>query len=157
MQNSPLNKIVSGGQTGVDRAALDVAIYLNIDHGGWCPKGRLAEDGVIPDSYDLSENGSTDYTVRTEQNVVESDGTLILHTGVVSGGTGLTRKLANDHKRPCLVIELSEGDVNQSDVACVQRWLSASNIGVLNVAGPRESSSTGIGVLTERFLLAVLR
>ncbi|MEM7456589.1 MAG: putative molybdenum carrier protein [Planctomycetota bacterium] len=157
MADSSVHKIVSGGQTGVDRAALDVAIYLNIDHGGKCPKGRLAEDGTIPDSYQLTENDSSDYSVRTEQNVVESDGTLILHTGVVSGGTGLTRKLAADHKRACLTIQLTPDDVSAADVSCVQRWLSATNIGVLNIAGPRESSSPGISLLAERFLLAVFR
>ena len=80
-------RIVSGGQTGVDRAALDAALELGIAHGGWCPRGRLAEDGPIADRYGLRETASSDYAVRTEQNVVDSDATLILHRGPLTGGT----------------------------------------------------------------------
>ena len=92
-------KIISGGQTGVDRAALDVAVELEIPHGGWCPKGRLAEDGRIPDSYKLRETTSREYAVRTEQNVLDSDGTLILYRESISGGTELTLRLAEKHRR----------------------------------------------------------
>lgn len=89
-----VNKIVSGGQTGVDRAGLDVAIQLGIDHGGWCPKGRRAEDGRIPGCYQLAEADSDEYAFRTERNVVDSDGTLILFFATLRGGTELTYRLA---------------------------------------------------------------
>ena len=95
-------KIVSGGQTGVDRGALDAAIELAIPHGGWCPRGRLAEDGPIPEQYGLIETDSPDYPSRTQRNVVESDATLILFRGRIAGGTELTFRLAEEHQRPRL-------------------------------------------------------
>jgi len=148
-----LSKIVSGGQTGVDRAALDVAIFLDIPHGGWCPLGRLAEDGPIPDVYQLRETDSADYTVRTRQNVIDSDGTLILYEGKMSGGTGYTMATARKLKRPVLAVRIGKGKL---PVPKVGNWLREQNIQVLNVAGPRESSRPGIGQDAERFLLAVL-
>ena len=93
-------KIISGGQTGVDRGALDAAISLGIPHGGWCPRGRLAEDGRIPDRYQLRETDSPDYPSRTEQNVLDSDATLILYRGRIAGGTEFTLRLAQQHGRP---------------------------------------------------------
>ena len=94
MDEHRIIKIVSGGQTGVDQAALDVAITNGLDHGGWCPAGRRSEDGVIPLQYRLTETETSDYAIRTRRNVVESDGTLILFQAKISGGTQLTRRLA---------------------------------------------------------------
>jgi len=133
-------KIVSGGQTGVDRGALDAAIALGIPHGGWCPRGRLAEDGPIPDRYRLRQTDSPDYPVRTERNVRDSDATLILCRGVPTGGTALTRRLAAQHGRPCLVVDLAA----PPDLPAIRRWLAEHAPTVLNVAGPRESQSPGI-------------
>lgn len=144
---------MSGGQTGVDRGALDAAISLGVEHGGWCPRGRLAEDGRIPDLYDLSETDSSEYPVRTEQNVIDSDATLILYRDRVSGGTNFTFRMAKKHNRPHLLIDL---DVGQ-DFDTVRDWLRQNGVGVLNVAGPRESSSKGIGREAREFLLGVLR
>src|SRR5438309_6802555 len=96
-------KIISGGQSGVDRAALDVALELGISCGGWCPKGRRAEDGVIPEQYPVRENASTSYPPRTEMNVRDSDGTLILTNGRPDRGTALTVNLAKRYEKPCLV------------------------------------------------------
>ena len=153
-QEFPLKKIVSGGQTGVDRAALDAAIFLEIEHGGWCPKGRRAEDGRIDSVYQLTETHEFDYAVRTEKNVVDSDGTLILHFGKLSGGTKLTVKFAKKHGRPCLALDLAE-DVDQATrINKVCDWVIRENLHVLNVAGPRESSSPGITKLSEEFLAA---
>lgn len=146
-----IEKIVSGGQTGVDRAALDVAIFLEIPHGGWCPKGRLAEDGVIPESYQLRENESAEYPKRTEQNVVDSDATLILFWEKLSGGTLLTQRLARKHRRPFYLVDLSV-DPNPDQV---RLWLEEHNIGVINVAGPRSSSHPGIERIAEQYLVRV--
>jgi hypothetical protein len=144
-------KIISGGQTGVDRAALDVAIELGIPHGGWCPKGRLAEDGPIPDRYQLSETESADYPARTERNVADSDATLILYRGRIAGGTDLTLRLAKQLRRPWLAVDLD----GNPDPAEVSAWLKRENIEILNVAGPRESQSPGIGQFAKEFLLNV--
>lgn len=145
--NSPIpTVIVSGGQTGVDRAALDAAVSLGIPHGGWCPRGRLAEDGRIPIEYNLRETESGNYAERTEKNVLDSDGTLIVCHGSPNGGTLLTAKIARQHKKPLLVVDLDEifpEKVEQTrGVLC--EWLEADSIATLNVAGPRESQSTGI-------------
>jgi hypothetical protein len=145
-------RIISGGQTGVDRAALDVAIALGIAHGGWCPRGRLAEDGRIPDRYQLRETDAAEYAARTERNVRDSGATLILCRGTPSGGTELTVRLAQQHGRPYLVVDLDDPP-SPGEVA---DWLRAGEIGVLNVAGPRESQSPGIGVQAAEFLRKVL-
>jgi hypothetical protein len=145
-------KIVSGGQTGVDRAALDAAIELGIAHGGWCPSGRRAEDGAIPARYRLEETGSTDYATRTERNVVDSDATLILYRGRLSGGTELTRQLARQHGKPCLVVDLERPPSTQE----VRSWLADERPKVLNVAGPRESQNPGIWSRGKQFLIQLL-
>ncbi len=134
-----LKKIVSGGQTGVDRGALDAAIAQATPHGGWCPRGRLAEDGTIPAGYRLDETESAEYPQRTERNVLDADATLILCRGNPVGGTELTRQLALAHGKPCLVVDLSR----TADSSAIRRWLAAHRVGVLNVAGPRESQWPG--------------
>lgn len=99
-QDHFVKRIVSGGQTGVDRGALDAAIFLGIAHGGWCPQGRLAEDGTIPPRYELTETNSSKYPIRTQQNVIDSDGTLILYAGELQGGTSLTLRFARERNKP---------------------------------------------------------
>ena len=134
-------KIISGGQTGVDRAALDVALGLGISCGGWCPKGRKAEDGPIDIRYPLRETTSANYSVRTGKNVRESDGTLVLTgLGRASAGTALTIKFAQKDKKPYLVRDLFV----RKDLGTVRKWLEVNRIRVLNVAGPRESEVPGI-------------
>lgn len=144
--------IVSGGQTGVDRAALDAAITLRMEHGGWCPRGRLAEDGPIPKRYELRETASAEYPVRTEQNVIDSDGTLILYRNRLIGGTELTRRLAIKHEKPWRAVNIGE----DHDILSVRQWIAENSIAVMNVAGPRESSTPGIGRDACDFLCAVL-
>lgn len=100
-------KIVSGGQTGADRAALDAAIDCNIAHGGWCPAKRLAEDGVIDKKYQLQETESSNYAVRTKANVLDSDVTIIFSHGELMGGSLLTKELAKKLSKPCLHIDLN--------------------------------------------------
>jgi hypothetical protein len=145
-------KIISGGQTGVDRGALDAAIALGMAHGGWCPRGRRAEDGRIPERYALTETDSPEYGARTEQNVLEGDATLILCRGPLSGGTELTARLAERHGKPHLVVDLDHPPPDEQ----VRAWLQSHRRGVLNVAGPRESQSPGIGAQTVDFLTRVL-
>lgn len=149
MSNLPVRKIISGGQTGVDRAALNAAIALGWDHGGWCPRGRRAEDGPIPLQYDLTETESAEYHIRTLQNVLDSQATLLIHRGPLTGGTLLTQQLARREGRPCLAVDLEQGVV-LGDVAS---WLREHRIEVLNIAGPRESSSPGIHAEAEQLLL----
>jgi hypothetical protein len=145
-------RIVSGGQTGVDRAALDVAIALGIPHGGWCPRGRRAEDGVIAERYALREHAASDPAARTEANVVDSDGTLILYRGALEGGTQLTRSVAVRYGKPLLIVDIARAP----EVASVREWIDRKGIGVLNVAGPCESQRPGIGREAVDFLTRVL-
>ena len=152
----PVEKIVSGGQTGVDRAALDVALERAIPCGGWCPEGRLAEDGPIPCRYPLAETGTGGYEERTRLNVRDSDATLILSQGPLPGktadGTALTLEWAETLAMPCLVVDLSQ----PADIEGIAEWLGVSAVRVLNVAGPRESTSPGIYAKASEFLSAVL-
>jgi putative molybdenum carrier protein len=145
-------RVVSGGQTGVDRGALDAAIAAGIPHGGWCPRGRRAEDGVVPDRYALREHTSAAYAARTEANVVDSDATLVLRRGRLAGGTALTRTLARRHGKPLLVVDLA----TDPDAPAVRRWIDAHRVDVLNVAGPRESEAPGIAAAAATFMQAVL-
>lgn len=133
-------KIVSGGQTGVDRAALDVALELGLEAGGWVPRGRPAEDGVIPDRYPMEECASGAYAERTRLNVRDSDATLVLTWGAPEGGTALTIGIAEEMERPLLVVDLEDAPAP----AMGRAWLAELAPGVLNVAGPRESSAPGI-------------
>jgi Circularly permutated YpsA SLOG family len=149
----PLMKIISGGQTGVDRGALDAAIALGIEHGGWCPRGRQAEDGRIPDCYRLDETDSPDYPMRTERNVVDSDATLIFYRGQISGGTLLTLRLAEEHQRPFSTVDL-DSPVSPGEI---RKWLKKHDVDVLNVAGPRESQSPGIGEMARDFMVLMLQ
>lgn len=146
-----IQKIVSGGQTGVDRAALDFAMERGIPCGGWCPKERTAEDGRIPDHYPLQEV-TGGYRVRTEKNVVDSDATLILIADKLSGGTLLTRNLCRKHRKPHLVVKLTAPGAVDS----ARQWLRETEIAVLNVAGPRESGEPGIHENTVAFLRSLL-
>jgi predicted Rossmann fold nucleotide-binding protein DprA/Smf involved in DNA uptake len=147
-----LEKIISGGQTGVDRAALDAAMELGIPGGGWCPQGRRAEDGRIPDSYPLQEASSPDYPVRTRLNVEDSDGTLVITAGSPKGGTALTLKLARKLNKPFLLVDLDR----ETNPFPVRQWIKKNRVRILNVAGPREGESAGIFEKASTFLREVL-
>lgn len=155
-------KIVSGGQTGIDRAALVAAMTFSIPHGGWVPKGRLAEDGVVPeDFYGLKECPDGSYRERTRLNVRDSDATLILADALpLTGGTAYTAKYAERVGKTCKVIRLGDDDA----IAQIRDWMlwledtvrpEQSDRVVLNVAGPRESGSPGIFALAKQALIGV--
>ncbi|MBK20255.1 MAG: molybdenum cofactor carrier [Rhodospirillaceae bacterium] len=132
-------KICSGGQTGVDRAALDAAIACAVPHVGWCPKGRLAEDGVISDRYLLTETEAEDYYERTRRNATDSDATLIFSPLPLEGGTALTADIAHELEKPVLIVEPAN-----CDATAISDWIRDRKINVLNIAGPRESENPGI-------------
>jgi predicted Rossmann-fold nucleotide-binding protein len=151
-----IKKIISGGQTGVDRAALDVAIKLNIPHGGWCPHGRLAEDGIIPDYYNVSETISADPIQRTEWNVRDSDGTVIFSISPkLSGGSGKTEIFARQYRKPCLHVS-RERDGEKAD-EMLSRFLVENKIQVLNVAGPRHSEAPEVAEFVAQSLLLLVQ
>ena len=147
-----LEKIISGGQTGVDRAALDVALRFGLDIGGWCPAGRWAEDGPIDARYPLRETETVEPAERTRLNVRDSDGTLILGSMSDSAGTNLTLREAEKLNRP--VFTASPLDLDQVEKAF--EWVASENIRVLNIAGPRSSENSGIYGFATRFLIGFL-
>ena len=151
-----VERIVSGGQTGVDRAALDVALELGIEIGGWLPRGRRAEDGRVPDRYrGLVETDSEAYACRTEWNVRDSDATVILVLGVLSGGSKLTAEFASSLGKPLLTLDLERCTEDEAG-ARLRDWLSEKQTRVLNVAGPRASGAPEIGAAAVRVLRAAL-
>ena len=152
-----LKKIISGGQTGVDRAALDVAMRLGIAHGGWIPKGRLAEDGTLPPHYHLQEMSTDGYEARTEKNVLDSDGTLIISRGSPTGGTDYTRKMALKHGKQLLHIDLALGQRSSDTGSLIASWIEMNRIEILNVAGPRASNDPIIYMDTVNIMTHALR
>ena len=131
-------KIISGGQTGVDRGALDACIKHKFNCGGWCPKGRKAEDGVIPEQYPLIETPDLNHESRTHKNVSNAYGTLIISPGYLNGGTFYTFHVARVLKKPNLIISPDESEI-LSLVTNIVSWINKNSIQVLNVAGPRKS------------------
>ncbi|MFH1723389.1 MAG: putative molybdenum carrier protein [Elusimicrobiota bacterium] len=152
MHKGALIKVISGGQTGVDRGALDAAIELGLPCGGAAPKGRRAEDGRIPDRYPVVECASSDYSVRTERNVIGADATLILCPGEPTGGTRLTGELARRHGKPVCVVDIDGPEA----AGRAREFLLRVRPKVLNVAGPRESSRPGIALRARVLLLEAL-
>jgi hypothetical protein len=138
-----IKKIISGAQTGADRAALDFAIDNEIPHGGWVPKGRKAEDGPISERYGVNESPSADYSRRTELNVIDSDGTLIISHGKLTEGSALTQRLAEKHNKPCLHMDLNQMPEFKSAIEATH-WINRHGIEILNVAGPRASKDPKI-------------
>lgn len=149
-------QLVSGGQTGADRAALDVALELGLESGGWVPLGRLAEDGTIPASYpNMREADSALPAVRTELNVRDSDATVIISHGALVGGTALTESIARRFAKPLLHLDLDK--ISEQDASSTFRdWLDRQQPEKLNVAGARESEDASIHAATKRVLRATL-
>ena len=150
-----LKKIISGAQTGVDRGALDGALEAGFACGGSCPHGRRAEDGAIPAAYPVTELTSRDYRARTERNVADADGTLIVFFGELSGGTRETLRICEATRKPVLTIDGSAKDVALAAVEATA-FIRHNDIRVLNVAGPRESSYRGAADYAKRLVSAVL-
>jgi hypothetical protein len=139
-----IRKIISGGQTGADRAALDAARELGVTTGGWVPKGRRAEDGSIPDRYlGLRETPGDDYETRTRWNVHEADATLILSHGPLTGGSKLTELIARELRKAVLHVDLSTMSADGA-VDAIRAWLAGVAGETLNVAGPRASGDAAI-------------
>jgi predicted Rossmann fold nucleotide-binding protein DprA/Smf involved in DNA uptake len=135
-----IERIISGGQTGVDRAALDVALEVGLPCGGWCPRDRRAEDGAIPFKYPLTETAARNYNARTRLNVSDADGTLIINRGVLDGGTAYTVRVAQSAGKPWLVADVDNPPAPDE----IDAWLNRNAIKTLNVAGPREDKRPGI-------------
>ncbi len=148
-------KLVSGGQTGVDTAALEIALERGLPHGGWVPKGRTNEDGLISERFQgLVEAPDSIPATRTRLNARDSDATLILSDGSESPGTAITEQFAQDLQKPCKVVVLD--DTMSERVAEVGHWIDSVNPSVLNIAGPRESEAPGIRDKARNFLQLVL-
>lgn len=157
MSNSLFSSLIilSGGQTGVDRAALDFAIARGIDHGGWCPRGRAAEDGPIASHYQLEETPSATYSQRTEWNVRDADATLVISpTRATSGGTLLTIEWARQLDKPLL--HLTGEESPDASAASLCGFLDVYRVQRLNIAGPRESQAPGVGELVHTVLSRAL-
>lgn len=147
-------KIISGGQTGADQGALDAAMALGISHGGWIAKGRLTESGPLPGKYKLAQMSTTSNARRTEKNIIESDGTLILSHGELTGGSALTLEFTAKHQRPCLHVDLELTPAFQA-ASLITSWLEQNRIEILNVAGPRASKDPKIYQLTKYIIESV--
>jgi hypothetical protein len=156
-------RIVSGGQTGADRGGLDAAIAAGVPHGGWCPKGRLAEDGGIPDRYSLTEHASAAYIGRTEANVVDSDATLVFTPAAPTGGSLATIRLCEEHGKPWLAIQTGTTRMAEA-VQQAAAWLESlvtkevvPKALVLNIAGSRESNAPGVAAYVQEAVFSLLR
>jgi len=147
-----IEKIISGGQSGVDRAALDVAMELGLACGGWCPAGRAADDGPIPARYPLQETSNIDHTVRTGANVRDSDATLMLNCGELQGGTAYAVETAKHMDRPVMVVDLD----SPPELDMIVAWLGQHGVRVLHIGGPREGSRPGIYQQAQQFIRTLL-
>lgn len=151
-KNHKVTKIISGGQTGADRAAFDFALENGFEIGGFVPKGRIAEDGTIPYKYpNLVETETSNYAERTEQNIINSDATIILSHGDLIGGSLLTKELAQEHKKSFIFIDFDEFDL-QTTSEMGKEFLKFTKCKILNIAGLRASEDAEIYQKTKKFL-----
>ncbi|MCU7843935.1 MAG: putative molybdenum carrier protein [Candidatus Thiodiazotropha sp. (ex Monitilora ramsayi)] len=148
-------KIVSGAQTGVDRAALDAALESHNPAGGWCPQGRTAEDGIIPEIYPVTELPNAGYRERTKQNVIDSDATLIIYFATLSGGTLFTADCCHELNKPHLLIDADKRSVEDAAEE-VLSFIKRHKVTVLNVAGPRASGDARAYGYAKQLVLTTL-
>ena len=151
-----ITKIISGCQTGADIAGIDAAIANNFPCGGWVPKGRRTSDGPLPDKYIVQEMPTAGYPKRTEQNVIDSDGTVIFTHGKLSGGSDLTRKYAIKHRRPWLHLDMNQLFL-EAAVRALSTWINENGIEVLNVAGKSAAKDERIYDVTYAVVDQLLR
>lgn len=149
-------KIVSGAQTGVDRAALDAAMESGVDVGGWCPEGRLAEDGIIPERYPVRELPGSGYSQRTKRNVIDSDGTVIIYFAYPSGGTEQTITFCIGEKKPYVLIDAEELTVERAS-GKIQTFIDQYSISILNIAGPRAGGEPRAYEYARKVIFSVLQ
>ena len=154
-QRNSVMMIVSGGQTGADRGAMEAAMDCGVSHFGFCPKGRLAEDGTIPATYNVYELKTKSYPERTNRNVEYADATLVFYSEEIEGGTALTIKSAQKYNRPYCIVNVSHPDY-LSQIDGVREWMNGKNILVLNVAGPRESKVPGMQEKVREFMTRLI-
>lgn len=152
MKHFDVQHIISGGQTGADRGGLDAALRLNIPHGGYCPLGRKAEDGRIPDVYDLQEMDTDDYRIRTRRNVAFAHATIVFAYGPLDGGSLLTLKFCHELRTQCLIV-----DLQAKRPMGIKSFLKSAKPKTLNIAGNRESKSPGIQVKVRDVLVEALK
>jgi hypothetical protein len=138
-----IKKIISGGRIGADQAALDVAIKMGIPHGGWIQKGRKTQRGILPEKYQLKEMPVAGFKERIEQNIIDSDGTVIISHGNLTGGSDYGQEMAKKHNRPCLHIDLNETPLSIVPSE-INTWIIENNIEILNVTGSRASEDPKI-------------
>lgn len=148
--------IISGGQTGVDRAALDAAMDNHIDIDGWLPKGRMAEDGIVSGKYSLREMSHGGYAIRTKQNVIDSDGTVIIYFEYLSGGTAKTVEYCIKNNKPFVLMDANILSVHQA-AKLVAKFIVDFGVVRLNVAGPRASNEPNLYSFTYDLMVAVLQ
>ena len=151
-----LKKIISGGQTGADIAAIDAAIDNDFPYGGWVPKGRRTEAGPLPLTYAVREMDTRGYPKRTEQNILDADGTVICSHGRLSGGSALTRRIAKRQNKPWLHLDLADLSADQA-ADTLAEWIDRHGIEVLNVAGQSASKNERIHAATFAFIDLLLR
>ena len=143
-----INQIITGGQTGVDRAAMDFALEYHIQLGGWCPKGRKAEDGIIEKKYPLRETPSEHYAQRTKWNVRDADGAIVITRGTIFGGTAVGVSHAKSLNKPIQIVDLNKPPA----VSAIRQWIQTHEIKNLGIGGPRESHCLGIYSEAKAFL-----
>lgn len=148
-------KIISGAQTGVDRAALDAALECHVEAGGWCPEGRQSEDGIIPEKYPVIELPKSGYRQRTKRNVLDSDGTVVIYFGYPAGGTEQTISFCIKERKPYVLINAEEMSIEQASRK-INKFIGESSISILNVAGPRASGELRAYEYAKKVILSVL-
>lgn len=147
--------IVSGAQTGVDRAALDAALKCGVETGGWCPEGRLSEDGVIPEKYPVKELPNSGYRQRTKRNVIDSDGTVIIYFGYPTGGTEQTIAFCIKERKPYVLIDAEELNIERASLK-IKKFIDQKSISVMNVAGPRAGGESRAYGYAKNVIMSVL-
>ena len=149
-------KIVSGAQTGVDRAALDAALESNVEACGWCPEGRLSEDGIISEKYPVQELPNSGYIQRTRQNVIDSDGTVIIYFGYPYGGTEQTISFCIQESKPYVLIDAEELSIERASIK-INKFIRERSVLIMNVGGPRAGGEPRAYEYAKKVIKNVLR